>query len=43
LCKQTKFLIISGGSFLIIVGVYELVIRRVNLLRVASGMKPVAK
>jgi len=38
-----KFLIMSGSSCLIIVAVYEFLIRRVNLLRVAFGMKPQPK
>ena len=38
-----KFVIISGGSFLYIAVAYEFVIRRVNLLRVAFGMKLQAK
>jgi peptidoglycan/LPS O-acetylase OafA/YrhL len=38
-----KFLVISGSSFVLILVVYEFLIRRVNLLRVAFGMKPLAK
>jgi len=35
-----KFVVISGSSFLIIAVVYEFLIRRINVLRVAFGMKP---
>jgi hypothetical protein len=38
-----KFVIISASSFLIIAVVYEFLIRRVNVLRVAFGMKPLPK
>jgi glucan biosynthesis protein C len=35
-----KFLVISGGSFILIAVVYEFLIRRVDVLRVLFGMKP---
>jgi glucan biosynthesis protein C len=35
-----KFVVISSSSFLLIAVVYEFMIRRVNVLRVAFGMKP---
>ena len=38
-----KFLIILSGSFLIVVGVYEFIVRRHNALRFLFGMKPVHK
>jgi hypothetical protein len=38
-----KFVTISGSSFTLIVGVYEFLIRRVNVLRVLFGMKPTIK
>lgn len=36
-----KWAIIAAGSFGIIMGLYELLVRRINLLRVLFGMKPV--
>jgi len=38
-----KFLLISASSFMIIVSLYELLIRRINILRVLFGMKPKAE
>jgi glucan biosynthesis protein C len=38
-----KFLVISGSSFILILAIYEFLIRCVDLLRVAFGMKPQAK
>jgi glucan biosynthesis protein C len=38
-----KFLVISGSSFVLIVVVYEYVVRRINILRLAFGMKPQPK
>jgi peptidoglycan/LPS O-acetylase OafA/YrhL len=38
-----KFLLIDAFSLIIIMTVYELVIRRLNLLRVLFGMKPLTK
>ena len=38
-----KFVVISGSSFLLIAVVYEFLIRRINVLRVAFGMKPRAE
>jgi glucan biosynthesis protein C len=38
-----KFVVISSSSFLLIAVVYEFLIRRVNVLRVAFGMKPQAR
>jgi hypothetical protein len=35
-----KFLALAGGAFLITAGVYELLVRRVNLLRFLFGMRP---
>ncbi len=35
-----KFVVISGSSFIVIMAVYEFLIRRINLLRVLFGMKP---
>ncbi len=37
-----KFLIIASSSFGIILGLYEYLIRRVNILRILFGMKPQA-
>ena len=38
-----KFLLINGTSFILIAVAYEFLIRRVNVLRVAFGIKPQAK
>jgi hypothetical protein len=38
-----KFLFIAAGSFGIIMGVYEYLIRRVNVLRILFGMKKAAR
>jgi surface polysaccharide O-acyltransferase-like enzyme len=35
-----KYLALAGGAFLIIMGMYELLIRRVNVLRFLFGMQP---
>jgi hypothetical protein len=35
-----KFLFIASSSFGIIMGLYEYLIRRVNILRILFGMKP---
>lgn len=38
-----KFLVIAAGSFGIIMGLYEYLIRRVNVLRILFGMKKEAR
>jgi hypothetical protein len=38
-----KFVVISGSSLIVIMAVYEFLIRRINLLRVLFGMKPQTK
>ena len=38
-----KWLIIVPSSFVIIMALYELLVRRINLLRILFGMKPVTK
>jgi glucan biosynthesis protein C len=38
-----KWLIIVLGSFGIIMALYELLVRRFNVLRVLFGMKPIAR
>ena len=38
-----KFLVIGSSSFVVVVALYEYLVKRVNLLRVLFGMKPKAK
>jgi hypothetical protein len=38
-----KFMLILTGSFVIVLGLYEVLVRRSNLLRVLFGMKPVRR
>ncbi|MGD0915411.1 MAG: acyltransferase [Thermodesulfobacteriota bacterium] len=38
-----KWLLIALSSFVLVVGIYELLVRRFNALRVLFGMKPMAK
>jgi len=42
MAMSAKFLIIAATSFLTIVALYEVLIRRVNLLRFLFGMKPIS-
>jgi glucan biosynthesis protein C len=37
-----KFLVIVGGTFMTVMLTYELLVRRINLLRILFGMKPLA-
>ena len=38
-----KFILILTGSFVIVLGLYEFLVRRSNLLRSLFGMKPVRR
>jgi glucan biosynthesis protein C len=38
-----KFLVISGSSFVLIIVICEYLVRRINILRLAFGMKPQAR
>jgi glucan biosynthesis protein C len=38
-----KWLVIALSSFVLVMGIYELLVRRFNVLRVLFGMKPMAK